>query len=134
MSEDGKTVWVDRGNVPVRQDGGISPGKWVALKTVDGDDERWTVCTAGPIHYQIATIENGVPGDTLETEALNARFIAASPEMAMALSSIAEELAMRRIEQPDESTVWMEVMARLADQVLVASGYKNSEERSDATK
>lgn len=45
------------------------------------EPERWCVVVDGPRPYLVATIENGAPGDTLKTEAANARLFAASPRM-----------------------------------------------------
>ena len=61
-----------------------TPGPWKALKggtPLDPDPERWCVVTCGPITYCIASIENGAPGDTLETEGANAHLLAAAPDL-----------------------------------------------------
>jgi len=61
-----------------------TPGPWKAEQCdIYGDDStRWSVLTA---EYQqdffIASIENGAPGDCLDTEAANARLIAAAPDL-----------------------------------------------------
>ncbi len=67
-----------------------TPGKWVAIKGIDDDAERWGVYTEGPQHFHLATIENGAPGDTLETEGHNARLIAAAPALLEALKKAVE--------------------------------------------
>lgn len=69
-----------------------TPESWVALQggcPLDPDDDtRWTVCTAGEMHYCIATIENGQPGDTLETEKQRAHLFAAAPDLLAAMPTI----------------------------------------------
>lgn len=69
-----------------------TPGSWVAIRGHDENRaDRWTVCTESEPHYLIAVIENGAPGDTLETEGCNAHLIAAAPELlAAALIATAE--------------------------------------------
>ena len=52
-----------------------TPGKWIAKGGLEGDDMRWGIFTDGPLHYHIATIGNGAPGDSCETEGHNAAFI-----------------------------------------------------------
>lgn len=59
-----------------------SPGPWKADKGHEDESERWTVIADnGTQPYLIAVIENGQPGDTMETEEATARLIAAAPEM-----------------------------------------------------
>jgi hypothetical protein len=60
-----------------------TPGAWIAVKAdINGDDpNRWAVCVDGDPQYFLATIENGAPGDTLDTEEANARLIAAAPDL-----------------------------------------------------
>lgn len=58
-----------------------SPGPWEASKGTEDEPERWQVIRVESPQFIIATIENGAPGDTLETEAATARLIALSPEM-----------------------------------------------------
>ena len=56
-----------------------TPGDWMA--DVTGRSKRWRVYARvldGP-SYVVAAVHNGAPGDTLDTEAANARLIAASP-------------------------------------------------------
>lgn len=60
---------------------GFTPGSWLAVKGHDDDPERWAVVVDGPEQFFVAVIENGAPGDTLETEGANARLIAESPAM-----------------------------------------------------
>lgn len=70
-----------------------TPGPLKASKGWDGDPERWVVVTEGKIRYHIATIENGQPGDTCQTEGYTARLFAAAPELleAAELQNHAEE-------------------------------------------
>lgn len=61
----------------------------------DGDDyepDRWCVVVDGPKPYLVATIENGAPGDCLDTEAGNARLFAAAPDLLVACVGMAERL------------------------------------------
>ena len=59
-----------------------TPGPWMARKGAEDEPERWiVVADNGTRPYHIATIENGQPGDTCETEGHTARLIAAAPEM-----------------------------------------------------
>ncbi len=66
-----------------------TPGKWKAEKADinaefdDVDETRWSVLAYDEDGngFFVATIENGAPGDTLETEASNARLMAAAKEM-----------------------------------------------------
>lgn len=62
-----------------------TPGPLKASKGWEGDPERWVVCSDGLRHYLVATIENGQPGDTCETEGHTARLFAAAPELLDAL-------------------------------------------------
>lgn len=64
-----------------------TPGPWIAVRGTEDDPERWCVVSAD--QFFIAEIQNGRPGDTLETEGANARLIAASPDLlASAKSSV----------------------------------------------
>ncbi len=60
-----------------------SPGAFAMLKGTEEETERWCVVTVMPdgTTYSIAEIDNGVPGDTLETEEANARLLSASKAM-----------------------------------------------------
>lgn len=72
-----------------------TPGPFLARKGTEHDPERWiVVANNGARAYLIATIENGQPGDTLETEAATAKLFAAAPEL---LSSLQDTLALARI-------------------------------------
>lgn len=54
------------------------------FRTHQGDEDgpdRWCVVVDGPKPWLVATIENGAPGDTLETEGANARLFAAAPDL-----------------------------------------------------
>ncbi|MDP1570370.1 MAG: hypothetical protein Q8L86_10225 [Vicinamibacterales bacterium] len=54
-----------------------------------GDDAtRWTVVVDGPRKWLIATVENGQPGDTLDTERETAHAIAALPVLLPALEQM----------------------------------------------
>lgn len=73
---------------------GHTPGPWSARKADEEDRTRWIVCVDGPKPFWVATIENGAPGDTLETEAANARLIAAAPELLKAAKAAREVLTV----------------------------------------
>lgn len=75
-----------------------TPGPWKALKGAEFEPERWVVVFDGEPEWLIATIENGAPGDTLDTEEATAHVIAAAPELLTA-----SELALRVAEQWIES-------------------------------
>lgn len=67
----------------------FSPGPWKALRGADDDETRWIVVAAGSDReYLIATIENGQPGDCLETEGATAQLIAQAPALVAALSAL----------------------------------------------
>ena len=63
-----------------------TPGPLKASRGWDGDPERWVIVTDGRNAYHIATIENGQPGDSCETEGHTAHLFAASLEL-LALAS-----------------------------------------------
>lgn len=65
-----------------------TPGPFVASKGVEDEPERWQVCVDGPSMWIVATIENGAPGDTLETEGANARLFAAAPDLLAACKGL----------------------------------------------
>jgi len=72
-----------------------TPGPWKTLRGVDDDDTRWIVVAAGSDReYLIATIENGQPGDCLETEAATASLVSAAPDLLAALKEYIEWGAM----------------------------------------
>ena len=58
-----------------------TPAPWKAVQGTDGEPERWLIVADGETQYHIAVIENGQPGDCLETEGATARLIAAAPEL-----------------------------------------------------
>ena len=63
-----------------------SPGPWKSHLGAEDDPERWiVVADNGTRPYIIATVENGQPGDTLDTEKATADLIAAAPKMVAAL-------------------------------------------------
>lgn len=67
-----------------------TPGEFVALPP-GKPGKRWRVAAKGrlgggsmaaaEVTWIVATIGNGAPGDTLETEGANARLFAASPDL-----------------------------------------------------
>lgn len=75
-----------------------TPGEFFAsLGSYDEDPNRWSVMmNAGDKQYFIATIENGAPGDTLETEKANAYLLTASKGMQGALESVCGLILMWR--------------------------------------
>jgi len=89
-----------------------TPGPWVPIKGIDDDTERWGVYTAGPQNnYHIATIENGAPGDTLETETYNAHLISAAPDLLAACKRAKELLVSEVTKEPDRTIFWELVSA-----------------------
>lgn len=58
-----------------------TPAPWKAVQGNDGEPERWLVVADAERQYHIAVIENGQPGDCLETEGATAHLIAAAPEL-----------------------------------------------------
>ncbi len=64
-----------------------TPGPWKAGKGVEDDETRCFVTQdiEGKPPFLIAEIQNGAPGDCLETEEANARLIAAAPDLLNAL-------------------------------------------------
>jgi hypothetical protein len=80
-----------------------TPGPWSVERgdVLDSDSERWSVLTTGPRRYFIATVENGAPGDTLETELANARLIAAAPDLLEAAAEAKAAIAKQRVPQND---------------------------------
>lgn len=85
-----------------------SPGPWKAEMFKDENDERWYVLADnGTQPYNIAVIENGQPGDTMETEGATARLMAAAPELLSALKCllIVEMLRETAMSHGDESAV-----------------------------
>lgn len=81
-----------------------TPGPWTMIQGQDGDATRWGVYTDYADtkfrHCQIATVENGALGDTLETEGYNAALIAASPDLLEALECLlCEPMAERAVDK-----------------------------------
>jgi hypothetical protein len=72
---------------------GPTPGDWFAAKAdsqaIDADDvdpNRWAVLVKdGDVSFFVASIENGRPGDTMDTEEANARVMAASKDLFLTL-------------------------------------------------
>lgn len=73
-----------------------TPGPWKAVLGIDEEPHRWAVVVDGPREWHIATIMNGAPGDTLATEASNARLFAAAPKLLAACKATAAALAIYR--------------------------------------
>ncbi len=70
----------------------FTPGPWKPVCGLDDDNTRWSVVAAASNHeWHIATIENGQPGDSLETEAATASLIAAAPDLYEAAKHAAME-------------------------------------------
>lgn len=73
-----------------------SPGPFIASKGSEDDPERWIVLADnGTQPFVIATIENGQPGDTLDTEEATAHLFAAAPEMLEVLINLCYEVDYR---------------------------------------
>lgn len=76
--------------------GAMTPGP---LEVTEGDchgseSDRWSVVAAREgRQFFVATIENGAPGDTLETEKANAAMFAAIPEIVAELKRLRDEAA-----------------------------------------
>ncbi len=58
-----------------------SPGPWIKRKGIEGDTERWIIVSGGEIPFHIATIENGQPGDFLDTEEATACLLESAPDL-----------------------------------------------------
>lgn len=70
-----------------------TPGEWKAVAR----KKRWSVWAEGeldgtPALFKIAEIDNGAPGDTLDTEEANAKLFAASKKMFAALKAAKSHL------------------------------------------
>ena len=65
----------------------FTKGPWIAIRGVEEDDEYrcGVAAVRGDCEYLIATVENGAPGDSCDTEFSNAHLIAAAPELFEAL-------------------------------------------------
>lgn len=61
------------------------PGPYESTLTKEDGDERWIITTANG-GFHIATVENGQPGDTLDTEANTAKLLASAPDLYEALA------------------------------------------------
>jgi hypothetical protein len=76
---------------------GHTPGSWIAIQAdlhcedEKPDPKRWAVLVDGERRWFVATIENGAPGDTLDTEEANALLIASAPDLLAALRAIVPE-------------------------------------------
>ncbi|MGC1273212.1 MAG: hypothetical protein WBC44_05855 [Planctomycetaceae bacterium] len=98
-----------------------TPGPLIAVKGIDDEPERWTVVVDGPKQWLVATIENGAPGDTLETEGANARLFAAAPDL---LAACKEALSIETNIGPRDTTVGRHepLIQRLRDVIKNAEG------------
>lgn len=65
-----------------------TPGPFKVLIGAEDDEDRCSIVSAGPVPYHIATIENGQPGDCVETELATAHLFAAAPDLLEALEDI----------------------------------------------
>lgn len=70
-------------------------GPLSANKGDEDEPDRWHILKSSEPHYLVATIENGAPGDTLDTEESTARLFAASRS---AIPAIIAEI--RRLRAP----------------------------------
>lgn len=83
-----------------------TPGEWYAEPGdlhADGDTDplRWSVLAkvAGVpfVPFVLATVENGAPGDTCDTERRNALLFAASKDLLAALAPVEAAMAARGV-------------------------------------
>ena len=79
----------------------FTPGDWKPAQggsPLDPDDAtRWTVnAEVDGVLYCVATIENGAPGDSLQTEKANAHLFAASKDLYAALGVALERMGQER--------------------------------------
>lgn len=103
-------------NKPVN---GFTPPPWLARKGSFQEPERWIVVSGGKVAYVIATIENGAPGDTLETEGHTAHLVAAAPDLYAALKIACSEMRNARhalqsgsgINCEGDSFIWAAILA-----------------------
>lgn len=102
-------------------DKATTPGPWMALAggtPMEPDDPtRWAVVTKGAVHYCIASIENGAPGDCLETEIANAEIVAAARTLlplCAKLLRIYEKYAKDRMDSTDLNDLRAELQAAMA--------------------
>ena len=65
-----------------------TPGRWLAAEV---EPNRWGVVVDGPTQWLIAVIENGAPGDSLETEEANAKLVVALRNAAPGLLQLLED-------------------------------------------
>jgi hypothetical protein len=110
-----------------------TPGEWEAMppKKTGG---RWKVGAKGEFggkgsmsgmtaHWFLATIQNGRPGDTLETEEANARVMAAAPDLLEACQAALEEMTecIRGSDKPEDPPA-QSVMAKVQGAIAKATG------------
>lgn len=67
-----------------------TPGDWQPKQGIDDEAERWIVTAdrGDGKGYLVAIIHNGAPGDTLETERVNAHLLAAAKELKAAVERL----------------------------------------------
>lgn len=84
-----------------------TPGPFVAIKGVDDEEDRWGVYATRPDgQYHVATIENGAPGDTLDTEESNARLFASAPKLLEDLTELEQLFALQRTRTLYADRLW----------------------------
>lgn len=82
-----------------------TPGPWKPIRGVDEDETRWIVVSAsGGNEWHIATIENGQPGDSLETETATGHLIAAAPDLYEACKAFVERFNWDLT--PEQAEAW----------------------------
>ena len=66
-----------------------TPAPWKAQCGIEDDETRWiVVADGGAKPWLLATVENGQPGDCLETEKATAHLIAAAPDLLAVLTIV----------------------------------------------
>lgn len=88
-----------------------TPGPFKAQQGAESEPDRWTiVADNGTMPFLIATIENGQPGDTVETEKYTAQLFAAAPALVAALKKsielIKELYGWEPIEATKDKALW----------------------------
>ncbi len=114
-----------------------TPGKWVAEKGMPGEPDRWCVIVETTLQgqdggYIVAVIENGCPGDTLDTEEANARLIASAPQLAEDLARVTAERDRLREElsQYKDSPGSCDQNRHMANAAVSALGFAKRDEVS----
>lgn len=88
-------------------------GPWRAMQGVEDDETRWGVVTSDG-EFLVAVIDNGAPGDTLATEAANARVMAASRELLDAAKAVRETCPADPDINPRWNAAWDALLAAIA--------------------